>query len=539
MKLRKVLAILWMILLMLTATSYAENTENPIIADTQTGYIRMNLPYVKEVNYYGRSYVQCAYSTHDQLFLPPYGVPWVRDNGTNYVLFDPTDDTVLYFEKPIDIERVTMYKNRFANVSGDSLTVYNELKRMFPDLCNKVIAANRAFDAAHGNDFDQAEKAHSEKDWEMVYKYLKNIYDGGCHNSTIIRDIGWACWYLGNYDEALAWDTKRIEVAPIGTAYNERAWANYLLGNYTQALNDANLAVMKEKNNGNILDTRGSIYYALGQYDKAMADFNKSLEINDNSAHTYYYRALCNQAMGRQSDADSDYRKARKKDPDITDDITEFKNTRRKNAAAKQQRQKKFDVSGGFQQAYSKPLNSYIDIEDNFAWSDFLHNGVQPDIDVNWLIHNLWYVEVTTTDPFGGKSEGKKFVARFAPFIWLNLGQNETPVKTLELINIYDSESGRQCLYLGEAHDYDGKSVTFDTANFIVDMTSANIPKVDAGNVHTVNMVDMDGAGLKTNQVYPEPIIFHASTAQPESFTMESSDYAWNTKTQYRFTRIK
>lgn len=197
------------------------------------------------------------------------------------------------------------------------------------------------------------------------------------------------------------------------------------------------------------------------------------------------------------------------------------------------------DVSDGFQQAYSKPLNSYIEVEDNFAWSDFLHNGVQPDIDVNWLIHNLWYVEITTTDPFGGKSEGKKFVARFAPFIWLNLGQNETPVKTLELINIYDSESGRQCLYLGEAHDYDGKSVTFDTANFIVDMTSANIPKVDAGNVHTVNMIDMNGAGLKTNQVYPEPIIFHKTTAQPESFTMESSDYAWNTKTQYRFVRIK
>ena len=54
-----------------------------------------------------------------------------------------------------------------------------------------------------------------------------------------------------------------------------------------------------------------------------------------------------------------------------------------------------------------------------------------------------------------------------------------------------------------------------------------------------VNMIDMNGAGLKTNQVYPEPIIFHASIAQPESFTMESSDYAWNTKTQYRFVRIK
>ena len=339
MKLRRVLAIFWMILLMLTATSYAENTENPIIADTQNGYIRMDVPYVKKVTYYGRSYVRCAYTTHEEQYLP-YGIPVVNEVGKDYVLFDTADDMVTYYSVPIDIDNWTMYKFKFVNISGNALTVYDTVKSMFPALCNEVAADNRAFDAAHKNDFNQAEKAVSEKDWETAYKHLKNIYDGGCHDQAIARDLGKACWELGNYDEALEWETRRIDAAPIASAYNQRAWHNYLLGNYEQALDDAQWAVMKDKEDANILDTRGTIYYALGQYDKAMADFNKSLEINDESAHTYYYRSLCNQALGRNSEANSDYGKAEKYDPNIIDDIGKFQHTRLNHANAKQQRHK-------------------------------------------------------------------------------------------------------------------------------------------------------------------------------------------------------
>ncbi|MBQ1855923.1 MAG: tetratricopeptide repeat protein, partial [Anaerovibrio sp.] len=337
MKLRKVLAIFWMILLMLTATSYAENTENPIIADTQNGYLRMDVPYVKEVKFYGRSYIRCAFSTHEEEYLP-YGIPVVNEIGKDYVLFDPIDDTVTYFRNPIHIENVTMCKYRFVKISGNTLMVYDAVKNMFPNLCNEVIAANRSFDAAHGDDFNQAERAVYEKDWEKAYKFLKKLYDDGCHDQAIIRDLDKACWELGNYDEALEWDTKRIEVTPNAGSYNSRAWHNYLLGNYEQALDDAQWAVMKDKEDANSYDTRGSIYYALGQYDKAMADFNKSLELDDTSAHTYYYRSLCNQALGRMSEADSDYGKAEKYDPNIIDDIGKFQHERLKHANAKQQR---------------------------------------------------------------------------------------------------------------------------------------------------------------------------------------------------------
>ena len=52
MKLRRILAGLWIVLLLLAGTCYAENTENPIVARTEHGYVRLNIPSVKKVEYY-------------------------------------------------------------------------------------------------------------------------------------------------------------------------------------------------------------------------------------------------------------------------------------------------------------------------------------------------------------------------------------------------------------------------------------------------------------------------------------------------------
>ena len=187
-----------------------------------------------------------------------------------------------------------------------------------------------------------------------------------------------------------------------------------------------------------------------------------------------------------------------------------------------------------FAQAYGKSPSSYISTAENFTWADFLNNGVNPEIDVNWLIHNLWYVESV-----GDSATKTKFIARFTPFIWHNVGDDKRTIKTLELTKIYDSENKKCCYYLGEAHAYDGKQATFDSANFIMNMDSNAIPQEDTGDVNTINVVDMDNGSLVTRQVYPSPWTFHKSSATPESFTMEENSTLWAMKTTYRFTRIK
>ena len=191
-------------------------------------------------------------------------------------------------------------------------------------------------------------------------------------------------------------------------------------------------------------------------------------------------------------------------------------------------------INKEFSSVYGKAPASYISINEEFSWSDFLINGITPEIDVNWLIHNLWYVEYT--------EYGKKysFIARFIPFIWLNLGENKETLKTLVLTDIYDKEKfgGKGCSYMAQAGDYDGKQVTFDDANFIVDMNSKGVPETDNGDVYTINSVDMNGSGFATRLVMPLPMIFLKSSSKPEWFKMEQSGFPGGEKIIYKFTRM-
>ena len=171
---------------------------------------------------------------------------------------------------------------------------------------------------------------------------------------------------------------------------------------------------------------------------------------------------------------------------------------------------------------------------ERFTWRDFLHNGVQPDIDVNWLIGNVWRVE-----PVDTTNGGAVYNARFVPFIWENLGENKRTVKTLVLTKIYDAENGNCCNYIAEAHAYDGKKVTFDCGDFIVNMDSDSIPHSVTGNVNRINCVNMDGAQLRTTIIHPEPMTFHQSFSKPESFLMDDYSQLWNYTITLRFTRIK
>ncbi|WP_295917424.1 tetratricopeptide repeat protein [uncultured Anaerovibrio sp.] len=346
MKLRKILVGLWAVLLLLVGTCYAEDTENPIIAYIDYGYYRLNMPSVKKVEYYGYSFIECSYTRHLEQMLP-YGIPYVTQSGPYYAWFDPLNNKMLYLDESQPNADKNWYDMSYLkDIGGESQYAYNAIRDSFPNLCEEVLTDNQLASEKYGNEISKAIAAQKDEDWKTEYNSLKQAYDKGCQSQGILRDLAESAWKSGDYDTAIEWAGKRIEMNPSGDAYNTRAWWYYLLGQNDKALEDAEWAVFKDKNYAYILDTRGSIYYELGQYDKAIADFNAAIKLDDKFAHAYFYRSKCYEALGNKDKSNADYKKAKKYDNEIIDDKTEFANQQSqivaKNQLAHQQKLNKY-----------------------------------------------------------------------------------------------------------------------------------------------------------------------------------------------------
>ena len=326
MKVKKKLAGLVLVTVLLTGGScYAENKENPIIANTEYGYIRLNMPSVEKIDYFGRYFIQCSYSLHFKQYLP-YGIPITSDEGNEYIWFEPLTNREIYIGKvknspnilSVDIKKLTNIKG------GESSRVYSALQQNFPELLAEVRAANKTANEKYGQELDKGLAALASHDLEMTYTHFKRAYDKGCTSLQMLQEMFFDCWYLGDYDKALEWDSKAIELYPSSRTYNSRAWNNYLLGNNEQALADVNMALSLDGNYTAALDTRGCIYYELGQYDKAIADFDKAIQIKGDDGHNYFYRSKCYKALGEQEKATADFTQAKKLWPEASDEKLNF-----------------------------------------------------------------------------------------------------------------------------------------------------------------------------------------------------------------------
>ncbi len=365
MKVKNTLTGLGLVTVLLTGgTCYAENTENPIIADTQYGYIRLNMPSVQKVDYFGRNFIQCSYSCHIQQYLP-YGIPFMTDEGSEYIWFEPLTNRQLYFGKTHGSPNIyNVNINNLTNIKGsDSTLVYNAIQQNFPELVAQVKAANQTANEKYGQELDRGLAAMAEKDPEIIYTNFKRAYDKGCTSSPqLMKEMASACWDMGDYDKALDWNTKAIELSPSSETYNSRAWHYYLLGKNDQALADADMALSLDGNNTNALDTRGCIYHDLGQQEKAIADFDKAIQLQGDDGHNYYYRSKCYRALGQQEKAAADFTKAKKLWPKAGDDKLTFA-VERPNVLAKkrERRQQRYNK---YQQDLKK-LNDAIYVTNN------------------------------------------------------------------------------------------------------------------------------------------------------------------------------
>jgi len=364
MKVKKALTGLGLVTVLLTGgTCYAENKENPIVAYTEYGYIRLNLPSVKKVDYFGRYFIQCSYSHHLKQYLP-YGIPVTTDEGAEYHWFDPLTNHHLYLGNTSGEPNI--YNVNIKNLSplngGENAQVYGVLQERFPELFDEVRAANQTANEKYGQELDKGLAALAENDPEVVYLHFKKAYDKGCTSSQVLREMSNACWSMGDYDKALEWDGKAIEYSPSSRTYNSRAWHYFLLDKNDQALADVDMALSLDGNNAYALDTRGCIYHELGQYDKAIADFDKAIQIDKNYGHAYYYRNKCYNALGQKEKAAADYTQAKKLNPNVRDDKLNFAIERPKAASYKRARRQ---IRHDKYQKDLKKLNDAIYVTNN------------------------------------------------------------------------------------------------------------------------------------------------------------------------------
>lgn len=356
MKLRRILAGLWIVLLLLVGTCYAENTENPIVFNNGDEYWRLNLPSVERTEHLGHYFITASITKHSMHSIPFVGFYATEDEKLR-IIIDPSVDKNVY------TRRSAMFYT-YEELGNVSSAMYNLIKEKFPKLCDEVKADNQIADAKYKADIDKAEAAYNNGDWDTVYAMLKKVYDNGCQSESILENLARASRELGDYDAMIDWDSKRVDSFSSAAAYNARARDYYLLGNNDLALADVNWALMKDKNNAKFLDTRGGIYYEMKQYDKAIKDFDAAIKINDKYAHAYYYRGKCYEALGEKDSAKSDYKKAKKHDAEITDDKADFEKQR---SRAQERRQQAHYQKVEKYKEDLKKLNDAVSVHNNAA----------------------------------------------------------------------------------------------------------------------------------------------------------------------------
>lgn len=128
---------------------------------------------------------------------------------------------------------------------------------------------------------------------------------------SILNEQGWEQAEKGNYEEAIRYFTKAIDLNPMDAeSYYSRGTAYSHKGQYDQAILDYTKALEINPMDVNGYYNRGIASCKKGQYDQAILDFSKALEINPRDAKVYYNRGITFCQKRQYDQAISDFKKA-------------------------------------------------------------------------------------------------------------------------------------------------------------------------------------------------------------------------------------
>lgn len=127
---------------------------------------------------------------------------------------------------------------------------------------------------------------------------------------------GWEQGQKGNYDEAIRYFKKAIDLNPSDAeSYYSRGTAYFHKGQNDEAISDYTMALEINPGDAKAYYNRGIAYCKKSQYDQAILDFSKALEINPMDAKSYYNRGITYCKKGQHNQAISDFKKALEIDP--------------------------------------------------------------------------------------------------------------------------------------------------------------------------------------------------------------------------------
>ncbi|MCE1165901.1 MAG: tetratricopeptide repeat protein [Bacteroidetes bacterium] len=121
----------------------------------------------------------------------------------------------------------------------------------------------------------------------------------------------------GNYDGAIVFYEKSLEVFPTAEAFTFKGWSLSMKGEYEKAIDECKKAIDIDPDYGNPYNDIGAYLISLGQYEEAAAWLELALKAAkySNKEFAFYNLGVVYEKMGLWFEALAEYKKAEDENP--------------------------------------------------------------------------------------------------------------------------------------------------------------------------------------------------------------------------------
>jgi len=158
------------------------------------------------------------------------------------------------------------------------------------------------------------------KDGDLRDEITKMKKEGSAKAAEKLFNMGNAYYHTGNYDKAIEYYKKAIELKPDYTeAYYNMGGAYYDKGNYDKTIECCKKAIESKPDDAETYYGMGGAYYHKGNYDKAIEYYEKAIELKPDYAEAYHNMGAAYYDKGNYDKAIKCYQKVIELKPDYAD----------------------------------------------------------------------------------------------------------------------------------------------------------------------------------------------------------------------------
>jgi Tfp pilus assembly protein PilF len=149
------------------------------------------------------------------------------------------------------------------------------------------------------------------KVWKNEYTLWSDCLAKSPNKARVNNEIGTACAEIGQYEKAIDYLNKAINLNPnYAEPYYNRGTVYGHLGQYQRTIDDCNEALRLKPDYVNAYNNRGNAYAALGFYQKAIEDYNTAIYLMPDYIPVYINRGNTYLKSGDEKSACLDVRRA-------------------------------------------------------------------------------------------------------------------------------------------------------------------------------------------------------------------------------------